>query len=89
MSFEQAPPVGLIKMAKLSDFVLKYDYPKRESFIAVPEWNKRLWLISNDLYDRLKFCIFAWLGWNPDYALVLWWKNPKFPNIKLLFNHLL
>ena len=68
MSFEQAPPVGLIKMAKLSDFVLKYDYPKSESFIAVPEWNKRLWLISNDLYDRLKFCIFAWLGWNPNYA---------------------
>ena len=35
MSFEQGPPVGSTKIAKLTDFVLKYT--KCESFFAVPE----------------------------------------------------
>ena len=45
-------------------------YPKRESFFAMPEWNKRLWFISKVYKEQRPFKIlyFALVG------LKSWWR---------------
>ena len=47
-----------------TDFVLKYPKGEINGDLAL----HILWFISKYIYDWLKFCIFAWLGSNPDYA---------------------